>query len=455
VKTIFREYDIRGIFDRDLDEPTVEKIGYFFAEEVKRRKPGARYIAVGYDARLHSPSLYEWLGRGINKAGVAILETGMAPTPVNYFANYVEFDGLKSDASVMITGSHNPPEYNGFKMTIDRRPFFGEEITALGQRVLHEEVVRREVCTDRIPVDAKGKYIRYLLESFAHLDLSGKRFIFDCGNGAAGAVLREVLEGLHIDAEILYEEPDGRFPNHHPDPSDESTLEELRKRLETGAYTLGFAYDGDADRLAVLSRNYNFKGDILAIFFARRMDDPLVIGEVKCSQLMYDTIGRFGRTLMYKTGHSNLKVEIARTGASLAAEVSGHLFFNDRYFGYDDAIYSTMRMLELMDEGMDPDSELRALPTLFTTEEITIDVEEEEKFEKIDRLKEMLKDPPEGFPPIREIIEIDGVRVVFEKGWGLVRASNTTPKIVTRFEATDRKFAEEYRRVLMKLLENI
>ena len=450
--SIFREYDIRGVVDKELNEAVVRKIGYYLTKSVLRENPDARYIAVGYDARLHSERLFSWLAAGINRAGLSVLDMGLVPTPVNYFANYTEFDGRRCDASVMITGSHNPPEYNGFKITVGKAPFFGEQIYRLGEEVKRGAVPEGEV-EAVIPIDAKARYIRYMIEQFRGLQCAGRRFVFDCGNGAAGVVLRPILEGLGIEADYLFEEPDGNFPNHHPDPSDIRTLEDLRGRLRTGDYTLGFAYDGDADRLAVLSERYNFKGDILAIFFARHMENPLVIGEVKCSQVMYDTIRTYGRALMYKTGHSNLKVKIRETGASLAAEVSGHLFFNDRYFGYDDAIYATLRVLELIDRGDDLDAAYEALPSVYTTEEITLETTESEKFLRIARLKEKLAAPPEGFPEIREVIDVDGVRVVFQEGWGLVRASNTTPKLVTRFEAKDRETAERYQEALLGLLE--
>lgn len=449
--SIFREYDIRGIFQKELSEINVKKIGYFFALEVLQRDEDAHYISVGYDARTHSPKLKEWLTSGLKKAGLEVLDMGLVATPVNYFSNYIENDGKKVSASIMITGSHNPPEYNGFKITIDKAPFFGEDIYALGRDVLKSDIdIEDDIET--IKIDTKKEYIDYLVNEFEFLDLKEKKFVFDCGNGVAGTVLREILDRLNINHHIMYEEPDGTFPNHHPDPSDIHNLEDIQKELNSGKYTLGFAYDGDADRIAVLSQKYNFKGDILAMFFSRFIDNPTVIGEVKCSQVMYDTINSYGKAIMYKTGHSNLKVKIRETNASFAAEVSGHIFFNDRYFGYDDAIYSTLRALELLHNGFNYDKEYEKLPQLFSTDEININTTEELKFKIIDDLKVKLINPPKGFPLIKEIIDVDGVRVVFENGWGLVRASNTTPKLVTRFEANDEKTALIYQSKLLELI---
>lgn len=450
-KSIFREYDIRGIFPSELNEQTVKKIGYYFALEVKARIKNASYISVGYDARLHSCQLASWLTSGINRAGLQVLSMGLVPTPVNYFSNFTDFNGKTTSASVMITGSHNPPQYNGFKITIDKSPFFGDDIYALGEKILANDITIPD--DDKsVAINAKEQYIAYLTNEFKDLKLTNHSFIFDCGNGAAGAVLGEILNRLNINSKIMYEEPDGNFPNHHPDPSEVETLEDIKLALSSGKYTLGFAYDGDADRIAVLSSKYNFKGDILAIFFSRFIQNPVVIGEVKCSQIMYDIINSYGKAIMYKTGHSNLKVKIKETDASFAAEVSGHIFFNDRYFGYDDAIYSTLRALELVSNGFDYDAEYEKLPQLFSTDEININTTEERKFQIIDELKTKLANPPQDFPLIKEIITVDGVRVVFEHGFGLIRASNTTPKLVTRFEATSEELAMDYQTKLLGLI---
>jgi phosphomannomutase/phosphoglucomutase len=449
MQTIFREYDIRGIFEKELNEQSVKLIGYFLG---KRIKQSGEYVAIGYDARVHSPILHDWLTSGFNKAGVKVLTMGLVATPVNYFANYQTFDGITPSASVMITGSHNPPQYNGFKITIDKRPFFGEDIYALGREVMAHTHMQIEDNTVTNVIDARERYIDYMVKAFPHLKGMQERIILDCGNGVAGVVITDIFDALQLNYEGIYCDPDGTFPNHHPDPSVEKNLADIKKRLE-GDFDLGFAYDGDADRIAVLTKKHNIKGDELAILFAKTMQNPTIIGEVKCSQVMYDEINKIGKAIMYKTGHSNLKVKIKETNADLAAEVSGHIFFNDRYFGYDDAIYTTLRVLELIERGIDLDLELDALPKTYSTEEIKVEVTEEEKFPLIDKVKELLKNPPTDFPKIKDIITVDGVRIVFEDGWGLVRASNTTPVIVTRFESTDPDHAKRYEEKINALIQ--
>jgi phosphomannomutase/phosphoglucomutase len=448
IKNIFREYDIRGIFQQELCEDIVKKIGYYFGLEVLKKIPNAKYIAIGYDARTHSTTLKNWLTSGLKYANLEVLDMQLVPTPVNYFANWD--DEYPIVASIMITGSHNPPQYNGFKITLDKKPFFADDIYKLGDIVLKSniQIPNNE---ETIFIDTKNRYIDYIVDKFSHLNLN-QTFVFDCGNGVASVVLKDILDRLNIKYKLLYDKPDGTFPNHHPDPSEEKNLQDIKQELKTNNYALGFAYDGDADRVAVLSQKYNFKGDILAMFFSKFIKDPVVIGEVKCSQIMYDTINQYGKAIMYKTGHSNLKVKIAQTNASLAAEVSGHIFFNDRYFGYDDAIYATFRTLELLNDDFDFDSEYEKLPQLYATDENTISTTEDKKFEIIKQLEQKLKNPPKDFPKIVDIITIDGLRVVFENGWGLVRASNTTPKLVTRFEATDQQTALLYQTKLLELI---
>jgi len=455
-KSIFREYDIRGIVPEELNEQSIKLLGFFFGLEAqKQTKKGAK-IAVGYDARTHSPELFGYLASGLNKAGCEVLGMGMVATGVNYFATYQKFDGEQPDASIMITGSHNPSNYNGFKMTIDHKPFFADDIYVMGDDIIANSDISIPTNETYTSIDVKSLYIDWMVKEFSHLKGMKSKFMIDCGNGVADTVLTEILDKLDLNYDGIFCEPDGTFPNHHPDPSEEKNLVDLIKALK-GDYEYGFAYDGDADRIAFLTKKNNVKGDIMAILFASTMDKPTVIGEVKCTQVMYDTINNNGgKAIMYKTGHSNLKVKIRETNADFAAEVSGHIFFNDRYFGFDDAVYATFRLLELVYNGMDIDEEISKLPKTYSTQEIKVYTTEDEKFILMDKIKELLDDRDNlspSFPKIKEIIDVDGVRVIFEDGWGLVRASNTTPVLVTRFESTDEKLSKVYEEELNDLIK--
>lgn len=439
-KSIFREYDIRGIFEKELNEQSVKLIGYYLGQKIG----GDKVVSIGYDARSHSPILRDYLTSGLNAAGCKVLDMGMVATPVNYYSNYIDFDGITTDASIMITGSHNPSEYNGFKITVDKSPFFGADIYTLGDEIIANQDFVIENNLTKTDIDVKTPYIDFMVKQFDHLKNFPQKIIIDGGNGVADTVITDIFDALAFDYEGLYLEPDGTFPNHHPDPSVEENLVDIKQALEKNG-DIAFAYDGDADRIAVLTHKYNIKGDQMALLYTMKMEKPTVIGEVKCSQVMYDELERRGaKTIMYKTGHSNIKVKMKETNADLACEVSGHIFFKHRYFGYDDAIYATLRMLELIQDGIDLDAELDALPQVFSTEELKVETTEEEKFLIIDKVKELLKNPPSDFPKIVNIIDVDGVRINFEKGWGLVRASNTTPVLVTRFESTDKDLAKEY-----------
>ncbi len=450
-ETIFREYDIRGIFDKELNEQSVKLIGYFLGEKIKAL---GGVVSIGYDARTHSPILRDYLASGLNHAGCSVLDMGMVATPVNYFSNYVQPLNVEEQvvASVMITGSHNPSEYNGFKITLDKSPFFGEEIYALGDEIIANAKLEIPDNTESIAIDTKKQYIAYMVEHFSHLKGFDKKIVIDGGNGVVDTVITDIFDALELNYEGIYMEPDGAFPNHHPDPSVEENLVDIKALLEKSG-DIAFAYDGDADRIAVLTHKYNIKGDQMALLYAMKMENPTVIGEVKCSQVMYDELERRGaRAIMYKTGHSNLKVKMRETNADLACEVSGHIFFKHRYFGYDDAIYATLRMLELLQDGIDLDAQLDALPQVFSTEEIKVETTDKEKFLLIDKVKELLENPPIDFPTIVNIIDVDGVRINFEKGWGLVRASNTTPLLVTRFESIDKLLAKLYEDEVNRLI---
>lgn len=467
--SIFREYDIRGIFEKDLTREVVVKIGYLLGTQIKQHD---NKVAIGYDARTHSPVLFEWLCEGLQANGLEVFNLGMIPTPVAYFCTFT----TEIKSSIMITGSHNPPQYNGFKITINQSPFYGKQIEAIGKAMLDVTFPQDSQKTFGVKkLDVLHSYISYMTKEFSKLKDWGVKIVFDCGNGVAGIALSQIITNLNLNTVSLFFEPDGTFPNHHPDPSEEKNLTAIKEALSKHNAFVGIAFDGDADRVALISQNHVFKGDELAILFTRSIADttpnPVVIGEVKCSQVMYDCINAVGKSVMYKTGHSNLKVKLKELEAQLACEMSGHIFFNDRYFGYDDAIYAALRILELIYNENKRESlstpieslenSIAKLPKTFSTEEEKIPASEEHKFKIIANLQTALKEIQEAqkegkdsdFPEIRDIIIIDGVRVVFKDGWGLVRASNTTPMLVTRFEAYTKDMLAHYKHKLLSLLQ--
>ncbi|AQW87752.1 phosphomannomutase/phosphoglucomutase [Campylobacter pinnipediorum subsp. caledonicus] len=452
LENIFREYDIRGIYEKDLNETSVKAIGY--ALGIKMKKLGVKNLSIGYDARLSADNLFKFLLSGINKAGeIEVFDIGLAPTPVGYFSVYAGF----FDANIMITGSHNPKDYNGFKITIKKDSYFGKDLQILKQDVL-EIIKNKEIIEDNFnpkKFDILTRYIDFFIKEFFHLKDFNLPFLVDCGNGAIGVTLEPILKALNLNAKILYPNPDGNFPNHHPDPSEKENIKELLSMIENKQYNLGFAFDGDGDRIAVITDKHNIKGDELAYLYTLNMKNPRVLGEVKCSQSMYDEISKIGEVFMGKTGHSNIKKMMKELNIDLAAEVSGHIFFKERYFGFDDALYAMMRVIELLQKGFDLDKELNKLPTLFSTDELKIKVNEEDKFKIVESFKNSIKSNQTNLPKIESIIEIDGIRIKFKDGWALVRASNTTPIIVTRFEATNENFLKEIQTKTTELLEAI
>ena len=451
-KSIFREYDIRGVVPKELNEQSVKNIAYFFALEVQRRLNKDIVIAIGYDARVHSKELFSYVISGLNKANCQVLSMGMVATGVNYFSGFNTIDKYDIDATIMITGSHNPPCYNGLKMNIKNRPFFQNDIYTLRDIILDKNI-QIEDNHNYIKIDVKTPYKNYMLNQFSHLKNMKQKFAIDCGNGVANTVLGDILNKLELDYISLYAKPDGLFPNHHPNPSDENNLIDLQTVLKDDI-EYGFAYDGDADRVILLTQNNIVKGDIMGILFASTMINPIVVGEVKCSQVMYDVINaNGGKTIMYKIGHSNSKAKLYEENATLGVEVAGHICFNDRYFGFDDGIYVTLRVLELIYNGMDIDKEIEKLPKVYSSEEISISTSEDKKFILINKIKELLKNPPKQFLKIVDIIDIDGLRIVFEDGWALVRASNTTPVLVTRFESTNEKKVKIYKENIKILID--
>ena len=457
-KTIFRQYDIRGVVNEDLTFENSKLIGYFLGLTIKEKTLTTPYIIVGYDVRTHSNMLFEALISGLNLADCKVLNIELVATGVNYFASYQEFiidnQKIKPNASIMITGSHNAKKYNGFKITINNEPFFGDELLALYEKISKNQNIEIPLNLNFIKIDAKKLYIDFMVNQFSHLKNFQIPFIVDCGNGVANTVLCDILDKLNLNYKGLHLLPDGEFPNHHPDPTNEKNLEDIKTLLKDEC-NLGFAYDGDADRIAVLTQKYNIKGDMLALLFSKTMKNPVIIGEVTYSQNIFDELNYEAKTIMNKTGYSNLRLKLKELNADLAAEVSGHIFFNDRYYGFDDAIYATFRVLELLYNNIDLDFELDKLPKVYTSSNIELEIEEKNKFLIIKKIEEKLSLIQRGFPLIKDILKIDGLRINFEYGWALVRASNTNALIMTKYEATTYATAMSYKNAIDNLINEV
>jgi phosphomannomutase/phosphoglucomutase len=434
-QTIFREYDIRGVAERDLPDEGVRLLGRAVGTFLRRHR-GPK-VNLARDVRPSSPRLHQAMIEGLAGAGCEVIDLGAAPTPVLYHSVH----HLRSDGGVMITGSHNPPEYNGFKTMMGQGTIYGPRIQEV-YRILAGSDFETGTGTVRA-YDALTPYVDDVAARFSFA--RRVKVVFDAGNGAAGPVLEKLLGRLNVEAVPMYFEPDGRFPNHHPDPTLEENLEALKRKVaETGA-DFGVAYDGDGDRLgAVDERGEVVWGDILMLIFGReiltRKPGATFIGEVKCSQVMYDELKRLGGDpVMYKTGHSLIKAKMKELGAELAGEMSGHMFFADRYYGFDDALYATCRLIEIVAASGRPlSAQTAGLPRMVVTPEIRVDCADERKFDVAGKVKDRLA---ARFP----VIGVDGVRVLFPRGWGLVRASNTQPVLVLRFEAEDAAALDQYR----------
>ena len=423
-QNIFRANDIRGIAYEDLTEEVVQSLGKALGSEAIDRN--VQEFIVGRDARLSSPQIFDWLSSGIISTGCNVIDIGIVTSPMFYHSTYE----LNSSSGVVITGSHNPGNYNGFKIVFNNHSTTSEEILHLKQRILEENFRKGKGISKK--EDIKETYISRILGSIKlnkNLSIS-----IDCGNGAAGVVAKEVYERLGCNVIELYGEPDGAFPNHHPDPSKLENMEDLIKNVKENDSVVGLAFDGDADRLGVISP----KGEMIfpdrqMIMFSRQViqssPNANIVFDVKCSKLLSDETEKLkGKPLICKTGHTFIKQKIRETNALLGGEMSGHIFFNDRWPGFDDGIYAGARMLEIIanSEGDDP---FVTVPNMLSTPEINIPAGDEEKFQIVKTFIEN-----SNFNDAK-IVSIDGIRVEFEKGWGLLRPSNTSPCLVLRFEA--------------------
>jgi phosphomannomutase/phosphoglucomutase len=440
---VFREYDIRGVADRELSSDLIRAVGEAFAAAVLERAPQGKklVIAVGRDCRLSSSRLFEALSEGLTRAGADVVDIGVGPTPLLYFAVH----HLDADGGVMITGSHNPGDENGLKMMRGKASFFGEDIRHLRDRVALPLPPPAAVRGSIRKNDVSDAYVTRLVEG---IDLrgSGLRVVVDAGNGSAGPLGVAALKRAGLQPETLFCEMDGRFPNHHPDPTVVENLTALIAKVKETKSTVGIAWDGDGDRLGAIDASGDIVwGDKLMVLFSRDVlkqhPGAAILGEVKCSQTLYDDIEKHGgRPILWKTGHSNIKTKMKEEGALLAGEMSGHLFFADRYFGYDDGIYGALRLLQILAQSKQTMRELLAdLPTTFVTPELRVDCPDDLKFEVVERVRDRYRKK-------YEVIDVDGARILFGDGaWGLVRASNTGPVLVLRFEARTQKRRDELR----------
>lgn len=434
---IFRQYDIRGIWKKDLTEEIAEVIGKAFASYLLKsiNKDRAK-VSIGRDVRLHSPAIRDNLIKGLNNSGIDVVDLGVCPTPLQYYSLFK----LPVDGGVMITGSHNPPEFNGFKLSVGKETLFGETIQAIKKIIDSKDFKNGSGTVENYSII--DDYVNFLTSKFQ--SLSGLKVVIDAGNGTGGLVAPRILNALDAEVVELYCEPDGRFPNHHPDPTVEKNVADLIAKVKETKSHVGIGYDGDADRIGVVDETGNIIwGDKLMIIFSRDIlkDTPgaKIIGEVKCSQTLYDDIAsKGGIPIMWKTGHSLIKEKLKKEHALLAGEMSGHIFFADKYFGYDDAIYAGLRLLEIMKKAGEPYSVkalLKGAPDMTATPEIRFDCPDEIKFKIVEKAKDVFKKYPS--------ITIDGIRIKFDDGWALIRASNTQPALVLRFEAkNEKKLAE-------------
>lgn len=441
---IFKAYDIRGIVGRTLTVPIVELIGQAIGSEARDR--GRSAIVIGRDGRHSGPELSAALAAGLRKSGMDVIDVGQVATPLLYFAAH----HLGTQSGVMVTGSHNPPEYNGLKVVLDGETLAGPAIQELRIRIEQGKLARGAGTL-------RAQSIRedYLRRIVSDIKLARPmRLVVDCGNGVAGATAPELYRRLGCEVAELYCEVDGSFPNHHPDPSRPENLADVQRALAQGQGELGLAFDGDGDRLGVLTKSGRiiYPDRLLMMFAAdilsRNTGTPIIF-DVKCTRHLAPWIQRHGGVpVMWKTGHSFIKKKLKETGALLAGEMSGHFFFKERWYGFDDALYAGARLLEMLSRERDPSAVLEGLPDAVSTPELHLKLAEGENYALMEKLKAEAR-----FDGAQEIVTIDGLRVEYADGFGLARPSNTTPVIVLRFEADDeaglRRIQGEFRRAIL------
>ncbi|RKP50838.1 phosphomannomutase/phosphoglucomutase [Trinickia fusca] len=451
-QSIFKAYDIRGIVGKTLDADVARLIGRAFGSEV--RAQGGDAVVVARDGRLSGPSLIAALADGLREAGVDVVDIGMVPTPVGYFAASVPLalpGGERSvDSCIVVTGSHNPPDYNGFKMVLRGAAIYGEQIQALYRRITEQNFAAG--AGSYAQYDIADKYVERIV---GDIKLARPmKIVLDAGNGVAGALAPRLFKALGCELVELFTDVDGTFPNHHPDPAHPENLQDVIRELARTDAELGFAFDGDGDRLGVVTKDGQiiypdrqlmlFAEDVLA-----RHRGAQIIYDVKCTRNLAKWVReKGGEPLMWKTGHSLVKAKLRETGAPLAGEMSGHVFFKDRWYGFDDGLYTGARLLELLARVSDPSKVLNDLPNSLSTPELQLKLEEGENFALIASLQKEAR-----FEGADEIVLIDGLRVEYPDGFGLARSSNTTPVVVMRFEADSQealtRIQNDFKRVIL------
>ena len=445
--TVLREYDIRGIVGDTLRPEDAFAIGRCFGSIVMRAH-GTR-VAVGHDGRLSSPDLEPQLVAGLRACGLEVVRIGLCATPMLYFAAYA----LETDGAVMVTGSHNPPDYNGFKMMLGKKAFFGQQIQEIGRMAAAGDVVPASTEGSDRRVDITDDYAHRVLRDYdggeRHL-----RVVWDPGNGSAANITKVLAERLPGEHFVINGTVDGNFPNHHPDPTVAKNLEQLIEEVRKENADLGIAFDGDGDRIGVVdNEGHILFGDQLMVVLARDVlrerPGATIIADVKASQVLFNEIAKAGgKPLMYKTGHSLIKAKMAQIGAPLAGEMSGHIFFADKWYGFDDAPYTAVRLLGIVARMDKPLSATRAaLPQVINTPELRFDCAEDRKFKVVEEVKQRLA--AEG----AKVQDVDGVRVLTEDGWWLLRASNTQAVLVARCEASSEAGLERLKQHLTRHLE--
>jgi phosphomannomutase/phosphoglucomutase len=447
---IFREYDIRGTVGTELSDEFARLLGRAYATLANEH--GFNRIGVGYDCRLSSPGYAQALAEGLADGGLDVVITGMGPTPQLYHAVFTHDLG----GGIQVTGSHNPPDMNGFKILLGKQTLSGVQIQDLKTRC--ERVVSQPPTGTRgkiTTLDLRESYIKALIDNVKpHMGTRPLKIVVDAGNGVGGLVGPAVLRGLGVEVIELFCEPDGRFPNHHPDPTELKNIKDLIAAVKQHKADFGIGWDGDADRIGVVDeRGEPVFGDMLLLIYGRAIlaEKPgaTIIGDVKCSSQLFDDLrSRGANAIMWKTGHSLIKSKLKETHGDLAGEMSGHIFFKHRYHGFDDALYSSARLVEIMSKHTGPlSSLLSGLKPMLSTPELRVDCPESIKF----KIASLAQDAFKEF----KVETIDGVRVTFDKGWGLVRASNTQPVLVMRFEAESAELLESYRKTVIDRIETI